>query len=107
MEQKRICKRCLLREYDEKDYKEKIERVLKLMKEKEKVPGELYEKRLQVCGQCEKLAQGTCLSCGCYVELRAAARTGSCPCQYWEVVVRLEHVRRNGADRRKLRSYTV
>ena len=83
MEQKRICKRCLLREYDEKDYKEKIERVLKLMKEKEKVPGELYEKRLLVCGQCEKLAQGTCLSCGCYVELRAAARTGSCPCQYW------------------------
>ena len=81
--QKRICKRCLLREYDETDYKEKIERVLKLMNDKEKVPPELYEKRLQVCGQCEKLVQGTCLSCGCYVELRAAARTGSCPYQYW------------------------
>ena len=28
MEQKRICKRCLLREYDEKDYKEKILKLL-------------------------------------------------------------------------------
>lgn len=83
MENTGKCKRCLLREYDETDYREKIERVLKLMSEKEKVPAELYEKRLQVCGQCEKLVQGTCLSCGCYVELRAAGKMGSCPYRYW------------------------
>lgn len=79
----RTCKRCLLREYDEADYQNKIEHVLKLMDSSEKVRDTLYEERLQVCKQCDRLIQGTCLICGCYVELRAASRMGSCPKGYW------------------------
>lgn len=82
-ETKRRCKRCLLREYDEAAYKEKLERVLLLMKPHEKADETLYEERLKICRDCEKLLEGTCLACGCYVELRAAGKKERCPYRHW------------------------
>lgn len=79
----RVCKKCLLREYDAEVYQNKLVRVLELMDPEEKAGEELYEKRLLICKACEKLSAGTCLGCGCYVELRAAVRKNKCPYKYW------------------------
>lgn len=81
---KRVCKRCLFREYDRETYERDLERVLRLMDRDVKAPDALYEERLAVCKECEKLSEGTCLGCGCYVELRAAVAKNRCPYQYWK-----------------------
>lgn len=80
---KKICKRCLLREYDEREYREKLGRLLELIGESEKTEEEVYHQRLGCCKECQKLVTGTCLVCGCYVELRAAAKSGHCPDHRW------------------------
>ena len=48
-----------------------------------KVSDEIYGARLNVCKECDYLNEGTCNACGCYVELRAAAKTGRCPYKKW------------------------
>lgn len=73
---------------DKKAYSEKIERILKLTEQDRKADAALYEKRLQICRGCEKLSAsetepGTCLACGCFVELRAAIKQNRCPYKYW------------------------
>ncbi|MBR3461334.1 MAG: hypothetical protein IKH20_01530 [Clostridiales bacterium] len=47
------------------------------------VSEELEAERLDLCGQCEKLNRGTCLACGCFVEIRAATKKGRCPYGKW------------------------
>lgn len=79
----RICKQCLLRDFDEKTYREQLLKVLLLMDKDTKAEDTLYEQRLSICTQCEKLMEGTCLACGCYVELRAAAKKNRCPDKKW------------------------
>lgn len=49
-----------------------------------KTPYEEYERRLKACTECERLADGMCAACGCYVELRAAKATGTCPYDLWK-----------------------
>lgn len=52
----------------------------------EKASDELYKKRLGICKECDSLLSGTCLKCGCYVELRAAFKQQHCPdtaCKKW------------------------
>lgn len=77
-----ICKKCLLREMAEADakmirtYKDKI-------KSEDRVEESCYESRLAVCKTCELLNAGTCNACGCYVELRAAAKASHCPHKNW------------------------
>ncbi len=80
----RICKRCLTRDLAEKspeyanlqNYIENLDRDIK-------VKNEIYEKRLEVCVDCEFFIQGMCRSCGCYVELRAAIGKNQCPHKKW------------------------
>ena len=48
-----------------------------------KAPSDLYEKRLDTCKECDRLADGMCAACGCYVELRAAKAGNSCPYELW------------------------
>ena len=69
-----ICKKCFLREI--KKYKKGI-------KETDRVSEKKYEERLAVCKECDLLNAGTCGACGCYVELRAAAKVGRCPHKFW------------------------
>ena len=80
---KKPCIRCLLQEIDEEKYRSEILREIEWMDEDMRAPEELYQKRLDICGACEKLSRGTCNSCGCYVELRAAAKKGHCPNKKW------------------------
>lgn len=51
--------------------------------EEHKTDGMLYEERLQKCTECDRLADGMCRACGCYVELRAAVKTNKCPYDIW------------------------
>lgn len=51
--------------------------------EEHKTDGMLYEERLHKCTECDRLADGMCRACGCYVELRAAVKTNKCPYDIW------------------------
>lgn len=78
----KICKKCLLRDL-EKEGRAHLEKYLAAVKEEDKVDEELYEKRLQICRDCERLVEATCEACGCYVEFRALVKHGKCPYKKW------------------------
>jgi hypothetical protein len=80
----RGCKRCLLGDLaDSGDILSQVEKTRKLMTEDERADDKLYEKRLSLCKECDKLIDATCLKCGCYVEIRALAKGASCPGRKW------------------------
>ena len=83
MTERKPCRKCLLAEYDEEQYLTLVRKEIDWMDEEMRAPEELYRERLALCRECEKLMQGTCLACGCYVELRAAAKRGTCPHKKW------------------------
>lgn len=82
MEQK-ICKRCLIRELGEENYHKMIGQYIEIFDKSERASDELTENRLLICRECDKLNAGTCLACGCYVEIRAAIRKTLCPYKKW------------------------
>ena len=58
----RVCTRCLLRDMIEAgDSMEMIEKYRAAIKEADRVTEEVYESRLAVCQDCEKLNAGTCI----------------------------------------------
>ena len=77
------CTRCLLKDYSKEVYERLIVEGLKALPAEDIADGEVTAARLSVCQVCEKLNQGTCLACGCYVEIRAALKTGKCPYSNW------------------------
>ena len=77
------CTRCLLKDYSKEVYERLIVEGLKALPEEDIVSGDVTAARLSVCEACEKLNQGTCLACGCYVEIRAALKAGKCPYSKW------------------------
>ena len=79
----RVCYRCLLRDLSKEDYEQQIGKYLAKIKPEEKTDDTLYEYRLSVCKSCDSLLNGTCNACGCYVELRAAAKRAECPGKRW------------------------
>lgn len=66
----------------ETDYK-KIEQYKEAIKVDDRVSEQEYEKRLAHCKECDRLNSGTCLACGCYVELRALGKNSACPYKNW------------------------
>ncbi len=83
MAEQRVCYRCLIRELAKEDFEERIGKYLAAIAKEEKTDDTTYEYRLSVCKTCDCLWDGTCSACGCYVELRAAARSSSCPHKKW------------------------
>ncbi|MCR5282541.1 MAG: DUF6171 family protein [Lachnospiraceae bacterium] len=79
----RTCKQCLLRDFDKALYEEQIRVYIDRLSDSDKADAAEYEKRLSLCKACESLLEGTCLKCGCYVELRAAGKRGRCPAKKW------------------------
>ena len=73
------CTRCLLKDYSKEVYERLIVEGLKALPAEDLANGDVTAARLSVCEACEKLNQGTCLACGCYVKLRAAGKEGKCP----------------------------
>lgn len=83
---KRVCRRCLTADMDEKEYFENLHTYIANLDENLKVDQPLYEKRLSVCKECDLLADGMCRACGCYVELRAVMWKNACPYEKWKAV---------------------
>ena len=80
----RFCKRCLTRDMIDKDtYFQTLQELVANVPESESVSDSLYEERLSVCTGCERLADGMCRACGCYVELRAKIGKNVCPYEKW------------------------
>ncbi len=80
----RRCKRCLLREMqDENSYYQSVVRYRAALPGKKRAPDDVYEQRLAACKGCAALQNGTCMQCGCYVEMRAARADMHCPLAHW------------------------
>lgn len=80
----RFCKKCLTRDIiDKDDYFRTLQELIKNIPEEKKASKEKYEDRLNTCTECERLMDGLCGACGCYVELRAAKENSSCPYEKW------------------------
>lgn len=65
---------------DEADIAVNIEKYISIIKDSERACDTLYESRLSICRSCDQLISGSCLKCGCYVEIRAALKNSACPC---------------------------
>lgn len=74
------CRQCLLRDMlDPQDYERTVERVRRALHARVRTPDAQYEQRLSVCRDCDQLQNGTCMRCGCLVEMRAMRRDMHCP----------------------------
>lgn len=75
-----ICKRCGLKtELKDEDINKAVEQV-KAIKGIKIADDSTYNKRLNICKECEKLGYGsTCMMCGCIVNVRAIIANGKCP----------------------------
>lgn len=76
---KKIPCKCLLREAGEQELAQSIAEYVSTLNEEIRADDDLYQKRLKICSGCDRLLNGTCLKCGCYVEMRAAVVTNRCP----------------------------
>lgn len=77
--EKKICRRCLLEDMNDKDAERVVKDYLETMNSSEKIDDQSYRNRLDICKTCDKLLNGTCLECGCYVEIRAVLINATCP----------------------------
>ncbi len=73
------CTRCLLEEAGKGDIYAMVQRCIAKLPENQRTAPQEYERRLKLCGECEHISGGTCLKCGCYVQLRAAKAEAHCP----------------------------
>ena len=72
------CRKCLLEDMDENDFLRDMRSHIEAYPADKRVSEEEYRQRLAFCKNCEKLVDGMCVLCGCYVELRAVK-------QVWDV----------------------
>ena len=77
------CRRCLLRDVSPEDYQKYVESVLVKIPARDRAPDSVYAARLDACRSCGHLNGGTCMGCGCLVELRAAYARQKCPFRTW------------------------
>lgn len=73
------CRRCLLSELDESELYKSIMQKIELMDSSIRADDSIYALRLERCKACDKLTNGMCALCGCFIELRAAGRDSFCP----------------------------
>lgn len=64
---------------DENDYYQSVVRYRAALPAKKRTPDAAYAARLAYCKACDALNAGTCMQCGCYVEMRAARSDMHCP----------------------------
>jgi len=68
---------------DKDAYFKTLQEMIDNIDEEHKADSALYEERLGICMECDRLADGMCRACGCYVELRAAVTKNQCPYNNW------------------------
>lgn len=74
-----VCRKCLIESLDEDDYLRSLKEYIASYPQEKRVDERLYKARLRLCSDCERLANGMCALCGCYVELRALKIGARCP----------------------------
>ena len=79
----RFCRLCDIIDGIPDDIGEYADRLYSLLDEDERAGKELMDERLNVCGECERNADGTCLECGCYCIIRSFAVSKHCPVDKW------------------------
>ncbi len=77
------CRRCLLSEMNDASKMDLVKKGIEDLPEIDRADEKVYGERLSKCRLCDNLLSGTCLSCGCYVEIRAAIKKGRCPEKKW------------------------
>ncbi len=77
------CRKCLVSALNDSTVQQTVARSVAEISQNEKTDEKDYQKRLSICLSCDNLLSGTCLSCGCYVEIRAAIKRGRCPDKKW------------------------
>ncbi len=75
----RECRKCLPGQKNEEAFYEDLSRYIQRMDEELKVDQQTYEERLNICSTCDRLMNGMCRLCGCFVELRAVQKVRKCP----------------------------
>ena len=83
MSEPKPCRRCLLSEMNDEKFRAILAKGLDGILEKDRSDEKVYQNRLSICRSCDNLLRGTCRSCGCYVEIRAAVKKGRCPEKKW------------------------
>jgi hypothetical protein len=78
-----FCRRCLLEDMREEELFQNLREIIDAIPAESKSPDDLYMKRLEICRACDRLINGMCMLCGCYVELRAASIARRCPDGAW------------------------
>ena len=76
-------RKCLVSALSDSTVHQTVARSVAEISQNEKTDEKDYQKRLSICLSCDNLLSGTCLSCGCYVEIRAAIKRGRCPDKNW------------------------
>ena len=80
IDKKKFCRRCLLEDMpDQAALAESVRELVSLLPEHLRAPEEITAARLETCKQCDRLTDGMCVLCGCYVQLRAAKKKLGCP----------------------------
>ncbi len=74
-----LCKRCLLYEAGERAAYTQVQAYLDTVPSDELASPTVRKNRLDLCQRCDQLISGMCRKCGCYVEVRAAMKDGTCP----------------------------
>ena len=78
--QPKACRRCLLADLENsQEIQDYVKRTGELLPPSERCADDEYRSRLDVCRECDFLADATCAKCGCYVEIRALRRGNHCP----------------------------
>lgn len=68
---------------NEDEISEMVEQI-KSMKGLRLADESIYNSRIKICGECDKLEYGsTCMSCGCVMQVRARLADGKCPLKKW------------------------
>ena len=77
------CRKCLLRDAFPEDYEKYVGSLLIKIPSGARAPEGIYQQRLSICRACDQLNNGTCMGCGCLVELKAAYKNEKCPFRWW------------------------
>ncbi len=76
----KLCRRCLLRDLvTPEEYARTVTRVRDALNPRLLVSDSEYARRLSLCESCEHIQGGTCMRCGCLVEVRALRKDQHCP----------------------------
>ena len=75
----RYCRKCLLDEIFQDDEYKNMQDYINSIDSYIKTEAKEYERRLNICKECDNLINGMCRICGCFVEMRAAVKKNYCP----------------------------